>query len=170
MNSVMKTIKAYEIEIGDAIMYEKKYFVVDWIDPEFISEEIANLYLDVEDEKDIRPDHCMYTFEDGLTLNYKVGSECRLIQFANYDDEFEFLGKVEHQDYEKGIYDRRVKPKLRFEVLERDNRSCTICGRSILHGAILHIDHIIPVNRGGRTEKQNLRTLCDVCNYGKGGR
>ncbi len=53
---------------------------------------------------------------------------------------------------------------LCFYILQK----CQICGRSAKDGAILHIDHIIPISKGGRTEIDNLRTLCQSCNLGKG--
>ena len=31
----------------------------------------------------------------------------------------------------------------------------------------LHVDHIKPVSKGGKTELSNLRTLCERCNLGK---
>lgn len=31
----------------------------------------------------------------------------------------------------------------------------------------LHVDHIIPIAKGGKTVKENLRTLCEECNWGK---
>lgn len=32
----------------------------------------------------------------------------------------------------------------------------------------LHVDHIMPISKGGKTEPSNLRTLCIDCNLGKG--
>lgn len=61
-----------------------------------------------------------------------------------------------------------VTPKLRYSVLQRDGFRCKICGRSEADGAVLHVDHIIPVSKGGKTEMSNLQTLCDYCNIGKG--
>ena len=60
--------------------------------------------------------------------------------------------------------------RLRFRVLQRDNFSCRSCGRSpaIILGVILHIDHVIPWCDGGETLFENLQTLCDACNLGKG--
>ena len=34
-------------------------------------------------------------------------------------------------------------------------------------GVKLHVDHIIPVYKGGKTTMSNLQTLCDRCNLGK---
>ncbi|AUC83665.1 hypothetical protein CW733_05625 [Lacinutrix sp. Bg11-31] len=148
-------------------MVDKKYFVVDWIDPEFISNEISELYED--NDENIKSEHCFYTFEDGLTLNFKENSESRTIS-VSFDHQFEYLGNVKHEDYEKGLYNRTVKPRLRYEILKRDNWTCQSCGKGIKQGATLHIDHIIPVAKGGKTKRENLQTLCDKCNYGKGGR
>ena len=61
-----------------------------------------------------------------------------------------------------------VTDKLRYQVLNRDKNKCTICGASAKDGAKLHVDHIIPVSKGGLSTMDNLRTLCDRCNLGKG--
>lgn len=164
----MITKKAYELEVGDAIICFKKYFVIDWIDPEFINEEVMALYDDNVDQSDIKPEHCKYSFFDDMILNFRA-KEAQEIFFVDYDVEFEYLGKVSHNDYDKGKYERNIKPKLRYQVLLKDNRLCQNCGRGIKQGATLHIDHIIPVAKGGKTEIENLQTLCDKCNYGKGG-
>jgi hypothetical protein len=57
---------------------------------------------------------------------------------------------------------------LRWQILERDSHTCQSCGRKAPN-APLEIDHIIPVNSGGATVKENLRTLCQDCNQGKRG-
>lgn len=56
---------------------------------------------------------------------------------------------------------------LRYDVLKRDGFKCVLCGATAKDGAKLHVDHILPVSKGGKTEKSNLRTLCDQCNLGK---
>lgn len=63
---------------------------------------------------------------------------------------------------------RRLTPRLLLEVLERDRYTCQKCGHSRGHGAVLHVDHVVPVSKGGKTEKHNLETLCRDCNLGKG--
>lgn len=61
-----------------------------------------------------------------------------------------------------------MTPSLRYDVLKRDGFRCQICGATQADGVKLHVDHIIPVSKGGKTEINNLRTLCEECNVGKG--
>lgn len=60
-----------------------------------------------------------------------------------------------------------MNDEIRYNVLKRDNFKCRICGVSMKDGAKLHVDHIIPVSKGGKTVMSNLQTLCDRCNIGK---
>lgn len=62
------------------------------------------------------------------------------------------------------------KPKedYRAGILERDNRTCRCCGRTLGKGVKLEIDHIIPVKMGGSTTLSNLQLLCKACNLAKG--
>ena len=66
-------------------------------------------------------------------------------------------------------YERsKMSDSLRYDVMKRDGFRCVLCGATIDDGVKLHVDHIIPVSRGGKTEMSNLRTLCERCNLGKG--
>jgi 5-methylcytosine-specific restriction endonuclease McrA len=60
-----------------------------------------------------------------------------------------------------------ISDSLRYDILNRDNFKCVICGASSREGARLHVDHIIPVSKGGKSSPDNLRTLCERCNIGK---
>ena len=64
--------------------------------------------------------------------------------------------------------DRNVSVKLRYSILERDAFRCVVCGDSSADGARLHVDHIISIFNGGSNEPDNLQTLCEYCNLGKG--
>lgn len=61
----------------------------------------------------------------------------------------------------------QMTDKLRYSILKRDGFRCQLCGRTAEDGVKLHVDHIIPVSKGGETTWNNLRTLCNECNQGK---
>lgn len=65
---------------------------------------------------------------------------------------------------------RTIPLKLRLKVLQRDNFKCVYCGASPATNSNiqLHIDHIDPFSKGGKSEFGNLQTLCQNCNWGKG--
>lgn len=63
---------------------------------------------------------------------------------------------------------RLMTDSLRYDVMRRDGFRCQICGATAADGYKLHVDHILPVSKGGKTEMGNLRTLCERCNMGKG--
>ena len=61
---------------------------------------------------------------------------------------------------------RIVFGKLRHLCFKRDNYKCKDCGAT-KDDCPLEIDHIIPYSMGGRTELDNLQTLCKKCNRAK---
>ena len=63
-----------------------------------------------------------------------------------------------------------MTPKLRREIAKRDGYTCQNCGKYMPDGVGLHIDHIIPVSKGGKTVPSNLQVLCSKCNGRKGNR
>lgn len=64
---------------------------------------------------------------------------------------------------------RGVSLGLRYTVLKRDCFRCVLCGRSpATHHLSLHVDHIVAWFDGGETRADNLRSLCEDCNPGKG--
>jgi hypothetical protein len=65
---------------------------------------------------------------------------------------------------------RTIPLALRLKILTRDSFRCVLCGRSPAteHGIVLHLDHIVPHADGGDGSFENLRTLCQECNWGKG--
>jgi hypothetical protein len=65
---------------------------------------------------------------------------------------------------------RNVSVRTRHKVLERDGFRCQDCGASPVMGAVLEVDHTIPVSKGGTNDMSNLRTLCADCNRGKSDR
>ena len=93
-------------------------------------------------------------------------------RYGNYS--FEDLVKL-YKEWQNGNkYEETIKQErkimnddIRYNVLKRDNFTCKLCGISAKDEAKLHVDHIIPVSKGGKTIMSNLQTLCDRCNMGK---
>ena len=98
-----------------------------------------------------------YKYSRAITTNYQGLTEA-----------YTEAAKREAKKTEAKMERAKLSDKLRYQVLLRDHRRCAICGRSAKDGAVLHIDHIKPVSKGGKTEINNLRVLCDRCNLGKG--
>ena len=57
-----------------------------------------------------------------------------------------------------------ISEAMRSHVWRRDGGRCVQCGRR----ENLHIDHIVPVSKGGATSVPNLQVLCQSCNLSKG--
>jgi predicted restriction endonuclease len=78
--------------------------------------------------------------------------------------------KPRDKQFSKKIKARKnISWRLRFEIMKRDNFKCKLCGRSPTTdpAIILHIDHILPVSKGGKNNPENLQTCCSKCNIGK---
>lgn len=54
---------------------------------------------------------------------------------------------------------------MRRRIIERDDGLCVYCGEKPWQ---LHIDHVIPVSRGGMNTYGNLVVACSHCNCRKG--
>jgi len=105
-------------------------------------------------------------------IEYKIGGEIFSQDFilpdrAENQKETKFRGKDNSQEKT-----RDVSLRLRLDVLTRDNFRCVFCGKSPATnvGTRLHIDHIIPFSKGGKSTFENLQTLCAECNLGKSNR
>jgi len=57
-----------------------------------------------------------------------------------------------------------VSSARRVAILARDGEVCTYCSRA---EGPFHIDHIIPVSRGGSNRDDNLCVACAPCNLSK---
>jgi hypothetical protein len=75
-------------------------------------------------------------------------------------------GKLQSMPVDSG----RIPLRVRYRVLVSSCFKCVICGRAPASDpqCTLHVDHIIPHSKGGKTIIENLRTLCEACNVGKG--
>ena len=77
------------------------------------------------------------------------------------------LSKIKSLLYSLRIIARPSKKFSRFDILKRDNFTCQYCGKTPKDGVKLHVDHIIPLDKGGDNSKENLITTCQECNLEK---
>lgn len=72
----------------------------------------------------------------------------------------------ETSDHDPAKERRAMTPKMRLAVIHADAYKCRACGAGA-DVAQLHVDHILPISRGGKTDFENLQTLCEACNLAK---
>lgn len=62
-----------------------------------------------------------------------------------------------------------VEPISRAEIIERDQSTCHLCG-GLVSADDIHIDHIVPLSRGGNHSADNVAVAHSMCNMRKGSR
>lgn len=63
----------------------------------------------------------------------------------------------------------KISNGKKIHIFNRDGNRCLWCGRSVVDGIRLEVDHVVPEHFGGSSDFDNLGTLCNLCNNGKGG-
>jgi hypothetical protein len=113
--------------------------------------------------------YCKATYTSPQGRNHYVKE-----QSYNYSELKSFFNRTlelkarrQTRQYQIKVERAKMTDSLRYDILKRDNFRCQICGSNAQDGVKLHVDHIIPVAKGGQTVSENLRTLCDRCNMGK---
>ncbi len=115
--------------------------VVDWVE-----EEYKKIYgrKPRDTWRAIRKLH-----QEGFLIKVKKG-------VYKYDPDY--VSKKELDDF---------TPELKKLILERDGYKCVVCGRTEREGYELHVDHILPKDKGGKATLENGQTLCSICNFRK---
>jgi 5-methylcytosine-specific restriction endonuclease McrA len=87
------------------------------------------------------------------------------VSWANDGKQYEQPVDVPEANAPRGT--RQINWRLRALVLMRDGARCRMCGAGPANGVVLHVDHIVPWSKGGRTILENLQVLCAMCKVGK---
>lgn len=100
-------------------------------------------------------------------VNDKIKNDVKELQ-KEIDIIYNELDMLRAKSRKKNKSKRRlISGKKRHAVFARDNYRCQICGATVEDGAKLHVDHILPVSKGGTNDIRNLQILCEKCNLGK---
>lgn len=62
----------------------------------------------------------------------------------------------------------RVDYVDRQEIIDRDKQICHLCGERVEEVSDIHLDHVIPIARGGSHSASNLAVAHAACNLRKG--
>lgn len=107
--------------------------------------------IDIEREKLSHPD--LYEEERRITYGKKSLEDLSLYEIGRIDPAME-----------KRLRDAAFAASLN----EAREYVCACCGRHGYSRAIFQVDHIIPMNKGGKSIPENLQILCRSCNAIKG--
>ena len=64
---------------------------------------------------------------------------------------------------------RSIYGSVRYDILAKSKGICAACGATSSQ-TLLHVDHIVPINRKGKDHPDNMQVLCYKCNTQKGDR
>ena len=97
---------------------------------------------------------------------------------GNYDEDDENVTYGVRQLEDMSLSEiRKVRPdyekELRDEAFEKSKNKkglyeCAICHMTASNRIPFQVDHIVPMNQGGKTKSENLQILCRKCNGTKG--
>jgi len=80
----------------------------------------------------------------------------------------EYIEKRGLSIWDYRLFDKDPIPdSLYYRVMKDGKQRCALCGAT-RDKRMLHVDHIIPRSKGGKTEYENLQVLCIKCNLAKG--
>lgn len=100
----------------------------------------------------------------GVSLRKWRSLSLKLMRYARDGESLEefFYGGL---DQATAKIREAISSDVRAEVFNRDGEKCTYCGAD---DGPFHLDHVLPVVRGGRSISKNLVVACARCNTSKG--
>lgn len=93
---------------------------------------------------------------------------CDYIYLLNRNEELKSINyECTLSNYHSKNQRKLMTKELRKEIMIRDNYTCQFCRKYMPDEVGLHVDHIIPVSKGGKSLPSNLQVLCSKCNGSK---
>ncbi len=116
------------------------------------------------------PHLCLFWTGEGRTkpiIQMRRGAIVQRVSMADVPTGYLGPETDEESVYSEATPRESISKARRFAIFQRDGYRCRLCGRSAEDGATLHVDHRVPLAKGGSNEDDNLWTACDDCNLGK---
>lgn len=98
------------------------------------------------------------THKDKLSEKGKKYREKRMDYFLNKNRERRAL--------KNSTSDGSITLEFEMELFKKQNGKCVYCGRDLSETG-MHLDHIIPLSKGGTHTSTNVQWLCPYCNMSK---
>lgn len=114
-----------------------------------------------------------YSQRNYVKTSYKVDVEVNRVGYnlRQVVERYELLSEIDFQctlnEYHSKDQRKLMTKELKDRIKKRDNYTCQVCGKYMPDEVGLHIDHIIPVSKGGKSIPSNLQVLCSKCNGSK---
>lgn len=108
------------------------------------------------------------SYKDDVCVGKMEYSYEELKKLINQLEEIDFCMPLD--DYYAKNQRSLMTKELKQQIKIRDRYTCQCCGKYMPDEVGLHIDHIVPVSKGGKSIPSNLQVLCDKCNLKKGAR
>lgn len=99
------------------------------------------------------------------SLPPKIILDCYCSVFGHFCPVF-FVKEPFTESSESRRISRYIPMAIKLKVVRRDNNQCQVCGR-ILKDEEIQFDHLIPYSKGGPSDIDNLRVICEKCNKKK---
>lgn len=155
--------------------------IIDRISDEYDKNRCENLYNNMRNNQQIIKficyrNHTKYRYVNGVRQSY-IHTDIERTFYMAIDEILDICDELSSinfetttRKYNQANQRKLMTQELRNKIKERDNYTCQICGKYMPDEVGLHIDHIIPISKGGKTVEQNLQVLCDKCNLRKSNR
>ena len=155
--------------------------IIERISDEYDKNRCENLYNNMRNDQQIIKficyrNHTKYRYVNGVRQSY-IHTDIERTFYMAIDEILDICDELSSinfetttRKYNQANQRKLMTQELRNKIKERDNYTCQICGKYMPDEVGLHIDHIIPISKGGKTVEQNLQVLCDKCNLRKSNR
>lgn len=151
-------------ELKEQILYQLPKFIKIFINKKKIPFIVCDIKYELS-EIDIYTFQFLYVSPAGKSyLEYSISITKEVLELLR-SELYEKINKKGHSKLQRSA----MTNDLRESIKKRDNYTFCICGNSVFNepNLLLEVDHIIPISKGGKTEANNLQTLCWRCNREK---